>query len=89
VTTPNTNPDLLLDDGAPVTCYMMLRDDAPHFWTRCENNATVALNKSDRSAFDDWRADHPGAIIMLYPSNVDGTGYLCDTHERVLREIIG
>lgn len=84
----NVNEPYLLSDGEPVHCSFMARADAPVFWERCEQWATW---KGEQAGGDDigeavrfrqYLADHPKAIIMLYP----GPLYLCDTHLDVMRE---
>jgi hypothetical protein len=82
----NKNPDLLLEDGAPVTCYFMARADAPIFWERCETHATEVLGIKEVDLFHTWMEDNPKAIIRLYP-HVGGKVYLCDTHTSLIREL--
>lgn len=80
----NTRPDLLLPDNAPVSCSFMARADAPIFWERCETNATEKIDPGERTRFDQYLAEHPKSIIMLYP----GPTYLCGTHAEIMRECL-
>jgi hypothetical protein len=82
----NHNPDFLLPDEAPVTCYFMAKADAPTFWERCETNATGVLEEKEVELFHTWLADNPKAIIHLYPHGGNRV-YLCDTHTSIIREL--
>jgi len=84
----NKNPEILLPDGEPVHCYFMQRADAPIFWERCENNATYVMDRMDVLAFDEWKSEHPRAIIGLYPASGNGCVYLCDKHEEIVLEVL-
>jgi hypothetical protein len=62
----------------------MARADAPIFWEECEQDATVQLQVDQIDAFNQWTKDHPHGIIMMRP----GRMYVCDTHEKLVDEII-
>jgi len=78
----NKNPDLLLEDGEPVTCHFMAKADAPIFHERCEQNATEIVSEEVVERFKIWQDDHKDHIIYLYP----GTPYLCDVHAGIIKE---
>ena len=78
----NVSPDLLLEDGEPVTCSFMAKADPPVFWERCETNATGILTQELLEGFYLWQQTHPQNIVRLYP----GTPSLCDTHLADIQE---
>lgn len=84
----NTNPDLLLSDGAPVSCMFMFETDPPECWGRCETNATTILVTGERIRWNQWRDEHPKSPILLYPESGNGSTYLCDTHVNIIRECL-
>jgi hypothetical protein len=83
----NTNPDLLLSDGAPVRCVFTAQADAPVFWEDCETNATNQLTVEEGVAFAEWRLDHPKAIIRTTSFTLRNN-YLCDAHRSIINECI-
>jgi hypothetical protein len=79
---------LRLPDGEPFACYIMLRDDPPRCWTRCEANADEYLTDDEVERFEAWRRDFPRGILSLYPGPVNGGVGVCETHAAVLRQVI-
>lgn len=79
-------PPILLPDGAPVACSMLIDHGGAQSWTRCRYAATTHLDKGDNDRFTEWRSQHPRALIDLYPYY---TARLCDAHHGLLLQMIG
>jgi hypothetical protein len=79
----NERPKLLLPDGEGVHCWFMYEDEAPRFWSRCEQWATVQLDEGKTTQIRQWIQENRRAIIGLYPGK---QAWLCDTHERVWKD---
>ena len=84
----SAEPDLVLPDGEPFSCYVMLQDDAPRFWTRCERNAQHYLTDDEVEMFGDFIIEHPRAIVRLYPAPVNGDIGVCVIHHGVIAECV-
>ena len=79
---------MLLPDGEPVHCMFMVLGEPPHWWERCETNATVNMGPEERNDFAAWFRMHPKAIINLYPASGNGSTYLCDKHDAMIQEVL-
>jgi len=80
------NP-ILLPDGAPFSCYMMLQVDPPACWQRCERNATTWIDDDDVERFAAWRDVHRRSPLLLYPVSLGQVG-MCTTHADLLHEVL-
>lgn len=80
----NTKPDLLLEDGEPVRCRFLYKDDPPVVWGDCAQNATVRLDSGEMVRIGQWCEEHPNRTIGMDPHYP----YLCDTHADIWRDCI-
>ena len=81
------NP-ILLPDGAPFSCSMMLQVDPPACWQRCEHNATTLIDDDDVARFEAWRGVHRRAPLLLYPRPIVGQVGMCTPHADLLAEVL-
>jgi len=85
---PNERAPLLLPDGAPVRCCFYAFADRGGI-EDCTQESTVELSEGDRAEFAGWAKSHPRAIVGVWRIERPGPIYLCDSHERIVRETIG
>lgn len=87
----NHRPAIDPGDGAPLRCHFMYKDDAPKFWSRCEQDSTMSLDAEQAKKFFDWQNEHPKHMVSLYPMSLVYVRDInvCDTHYEVIQETIG
>lgn len=78
---PNERPSLLLADGAPVRCRFYAWGERGST-DDCQQDATVLLDEDHEAAMALWQEEHPRRIVGVWPGRL----YLCDRHERIVRE---
>jgi hypothetical protein len=80
----NVNPPFLLPlDGEPVRCHFYAFGEKGSL-DECEQDATTEVSVGVVRLFSNWLEHNRRAIIGLRP----GTCYLCDTHDRIITEVI-
>ncbi len=82
----NRNQPIDIGDGAPLCCNFLFKDDAPKFWSRCEQASTQYLSRGEVTKFRLWVEEHPKHTLNLYPG--DHAMPMCDTHIDVVRECL-
>lgn len=78
--------DFISPDGAPFACSILLQDDPPRFWTRCEKESSHVLDQKESADLKKWLEENPRAILHVYPGE---EVRVCKVHKNTVEDILG